>query len=71
MDPNSLTQTAQGSWSSGGHRVQLNNLRPNTRYFFEVISAQRGGTGATVSNTGQFQTLSPGQAAMTIRQPTF
>lgn len=71
MDPNSLTQTAQGSWSSGGHRVQLNNLRPNTRYFFEVISAQRGGVGATVSNTGQFQTLSPGQAAMTIRQPTF
>jgi phosphodiesterase/alkaline phosphatase D-like protein len=70
MDPNSLTQTAQGSWSSGGHRVQLNNLRPNTRYFFEVISAQRG-SGANVSNTGQFQTLSPGQAAMTIRQPTF
>ena len=73
MDPNSLTQTAQGPWSSNGHRVQLNNLRPNTRYFFEVISTQapqRGG-GATVSNTGQFQTLSPGQAAMTIRQPSF
>ena len=69
-DPNSLTQTAQGPWSSGGHRVQLNNLQPNTRYYFAVISAQRG-TAASVSNTGQFQTLNPGQAAMTIRQPTF
>ena len=73
MDPNSLNMTAQGPWSSSGHRVVLNNLQPNTRYFFEVISTQapqRGGN-ATVSNTGQFQTLNPGQAAMTIRQPSF
>jgi hypothetical protein len=72
-DPNSLTQTAQGSWSASGHRVTLNNLRPNTRYFFEVISTQapqRGGAVAA-SNPGQFQTLSAGQTAMTIRQPQF
>jgi phosphodiesterase/alkaline phosphatase D-like protein len=72
-DPNSLTQTAQGAWSSAGHRVTLNNLRPNTRYFFEVISTQapqRGGA-TMASNPGQFQTLSPGQSAMTIRQPQY
>jgi hypothetical protein len=72
-DPNSLTQTAQGSWSSSGHRVILNNLRPNTRYFFEVIStqAQQRGGGAVASNPGQFQTLNAGQSAMTIRQPQY
>jgi hypothetical protein len=72
-DPNALTQTAQGSWSSSTHRVTLNNLQPNTRYFFEVISTQSPQRGGAVmaSNPGQFQTLNPGQSAMTIRQPQY
>ncbi len=72
-DPNALNQTAQGPWSSAGHRVTLNNLNPNTQYFFEVISTQapQQGRGAMVSNTGQFHTLNAGQSAMTIRQPQF
>lgn len=72
-DPNSLTQTAQGPWSSNTHRVTLGNLQPNTRYFFEVISTQapQRGNSAMVSNPGQFQTLSPGQSAMTIRQQQY
>ena len=72
-DPNSLTQTTQGPWSSSAHRVMLNNLRPNTRYFFEVISSQapQQGGATVASNPGQFQTLSPGQSAMTIRQPQY
>ncbi len=68
-DPNSLTQTAQAPWGSTTHRVTLNNLQPNTRYFFEVISTQQRGpatASATATNTGQFQTLNQGQQALTI-----
>jgi len=48
----------------------LNNLQPNTRYYFDVISTQapqRGG-GVASSNTGQFQTLNAGQSAMNVSQ---
>jgi hypothetical protein len=69
-NPNALTQTAQGPWSAATHRVVLNNLQPNTRYYFDVISTQapqRGG-GVASSNTGQFQTLNAGQSAMNVSQ---
>ncbi len=67
-DPNALTQTAQAPWGSTTHRVTVNNLQPNTRYYFEVISSQMQGQNPNVvaTNTGQFQTLNQGQQAMTI-----
>lgn len=67
-DPNSLTQTAQAPWGSTNHQVLLNNLRPNTHYYFEVISSQARGANpnSVATNTGQFQTLNQGQQAMNI-----
>lgn len=68
-DPNALTQTAQAPWGSTNHRVVLNNLQPNTHYYFEVISSQFQGSNAAnavATNTGQFQTLNQGQQAMNI-----
>ena len=35
-----LDQTAEEPWGATTHRVELKNLRPNTRYFFTVRSAQ-------------------------------
>ncbi len=66
-DPNALTQTAQASWTSGTHRVTINNLQPNTKYYFQVQSAQGQGTG-TSAQTGvyPFQTVQNGQAALKI-----
>lgn len=65
-DPNSLTQTAQAPWGSTNHRVQLNNLQPNTQYYFQVISAQSQSGGMMAQSYGQFHTMSQGQQALTI-----
>lgn len=66
-NPNSLNQTAQAPWGSTTHRVTLNNLQPNTHYYFEVISSQSRGSNAMAQSTGQFHTVGQGQQAMTIR----
>ena len=73
-DPNSLNQTAEAPWGEGGvnsaHRVHLNNLQPNTTYYFEVESTQAQGTGTqTRADVGQFITPAPGQAAFNNPQP--
>ena len=62
-----LNQTAQSQWTSGTHTVTLNNLQPNTEYWFQVQSAQAQGTG-TSTQTGAFPfwTPAPGQAAYNI-----
>ncbi len=67
-DPNALTQTAQAPWGSTTHNVTLNNLQPNTRYYFEVISSQTQGNGGMAQSTGQFMTMQQGQQAMTFPQ---
>jgi phosphodiesterase/alkaline phosphatase D-like protein len=66
-DPNALNQTAQGPWTSGTHRVTLNNLQANTRYWFQVQSGQAQGTG-TIAESGAypFKTIAPGQSALNI-----
>lgn len=73
-DPNSLTRTAEAAWGEGGansaHRVHLNNLQPNTTYYFVVESTQAQGTGTqTRADVGQFTTPAPGQAAFNNAQP--
>jgi len=63
-DPNNLSQTAQAPYdrSSGTgqhvtHRVTINNLQPNTTYYFVVDSGQGQGTGTEVkSQVAQFKT---------------
>lgn len=50
-DPDRLGQTAESPYADNdrtraqNHRVQLNNLRPNTTYYFIVDSGQGEGTG--------------------------
>ncbi|HWR34405.1 MAG TPA: fibronectin type III domain-containing protein [Clostridia bacterium] len=64
-DQNAMTQMAQAQWGTN-HRVELNNLQPNTRYYFQVQSAQSQGTNQMAQgNTGQFQTVGQGQQALT------
>jgi phosphodiesterase/alkaline phosphatase D-like protein len=65
-DPNLLNQVAEAPWGSTNHQVTLTNLNPNTKYYFEIQSAQGQGTGTTVlSNISSFQTVQNGQSAMT------
>lgn len=67
-DPNSLTQTAQAQWGGTTHRVTINNLNPNTKYYFKIESGQGQGTGTTASsNAYSFQTIQTGQSAMTMQ----
>lgn len=65
-----LTQTAEARWGGGVHRVQLNNLSPNTTYYFQVESSQAQGTGSSVKSpqAQAFQTLAPGAQAKVITQ---
>ena len=50
-DANNLGQTAKSAYADNektkaqNHRVHLKNLKPNTKYFFQVDSGQGEGTG--------------------------
>lgn len=66
-DPNALSQTAQGSWGSTTHRVDVKNLHPNTKYYFEVVSNQAQGAGTLAqSASGQFHTVGQGQQSLAL-----
>jgi phosphodiesterase/alkaline phosphatase D-like protein len=68
MSATALNHTAEAPWTAGTHRVTLNDLQPNTKYFFQVESTQARGTGsATQGGAYPFQTVQAGQAAMNIR----
>ena len=72
-DPNNLNQKAESPWGANGltHRVQLKNLQPGTRYYFEVETAQAKGTsgGEVESNRYSFQTPNAGQPPIQNQQP--
>jgi phosphodiesterase/alkaline phosphatase D-like protein len=66
-DKNSLNQVAQAPYSDNeksqaqNHRVHINNLKPNTAYYFMVDSGQGEGTGTEAkSSVQQFQTKAAG-----------
>ena len=64
-DPNRLSQTAEQPWGATTHRVDLKNLRPNTRYYFSVHSAQgKNAPGQALDTPPQaFTTAAAGQEA--------
>jgi len=60
---NSLSQTAKSAYADNdktkaqNHRVHLKNLKPNTKYFFQVDSGQGEGTGTEAkSSVAEFTT---------------
>jgi hypothetical protein len=67
-DKNNLTHVAESPANgSNTHRVRIDNLRPNTTYYFQVESSQRGGNRGQAESEGvlSFRTLSSG--AQTVR----
>ena len=46
-DRNSLSQTATAPWGAVTHRVESKNLRPNTTYYYQIISEHASGTGTS------------------------
>lgn len=64
-NPNHLNQTAQMPWGGLTHRVDIRNLQPGTRYYFQVDSGQGRGSGTTaMSGIQQFTTQGGAQNAM-------
>lgn len=65
--PSDLNQVAQAPWGQQTHRVTINNLQPNMKYYFQVQTGQAQGTGeALASAVFQARTEAPGQQAMTF-----
>jgi phosphodiesterase/alkaline phosphatase D-like protein len=63
-DRNNLEQTEQAPWGSSFHRVAVQNLEPNTTYYFVVESSQAEGTGSgSKSTVAGFRTPAPGSQA--------
>lgn len=58
-DPTKMSQTREAVESKDGrnHHVQLDGLKPNTRYYFRVLNA-----GEAISGIGTFQTVAAGDA---------
>jgi Purple acid Phosphatase, N-terminal domain len=48
-DPNHLDQTAGMPWGGLTHRVNLKDLKPDTKYYFQAESPKGQGSGTTVS----------------------
>jgi phosphodiesterase/alkaline phosphatase D-like protein len=67
-DVNNLTQFAESGYSSGStHRVQLNNLRPGTTYYFEVESGQGRRTRGEAESEGVLSFRTPTRGEQIIR----
>ncbi len=58
-DRTKMTQTSEAMESKQGHHyhVQLDGLKPNTRYYFVVVNGSEA-----ISGTGTFQTVSQGDS---------
>jgi len=69
-DPNNLAQLAEAPWGAGGltHRVKLQNLQPNTTYYFKVETGQAQGLqGAEVESPKVYSFKTPPVGAPPIR----
>jgi len=63
--PNDLNKRAEEAWGATTHRVELKNLKPNTRYYFSVHSAQGKNAPGQAQDTPpkEFTTATSGQRA--------
>ena len=64
-DANHLDKTAEQPWGATTHRVEIKNLKPGTRYYYTVHSAQgKNAPGQKVDTEArQFTTATAGQNA--------
>lgn len=59
-DPQHLNQTAGMPWGGLTHRVNLKDLKPDTKYYFRVESSQGQGTGSSaIAPPSSFRTKMP------------
>jgi hypothetical protein len=59
-DVNHMDQTASMPWGGLTHRVNLKDLKPDTKYYFKAESAQGQGSGSTaVAPQSFFRTKAP------------
>lgn len=49
IDPQHLDQTASMPWGGLTHRVDLKDLKPDTRYYFQAESPKGQGTGTSAT----------------------
>jgi phosphodiesterase/alkaline phosphatase D-like protein len=65
-DPNNLSQSAQAPWGGTDHHVTLNNLQPDTTYYWQVRTGQAQGTngGEVRSGVQNFKTTAASASAM-------
>jgi hypothetical protein len=57
VDPHHLDQTAGMPWGGLTHRVSLKDLKPDTKYYFQVESPKGQGTGTSaVAPPASFRT---------------
>jgi len=71
-DKNNLTHVAEAPANgTNTHRVRIDNLRPNTTYYFQVESSQRGGNRGQAESEGvlSFRTLSSGAQTLHNQRP--
>jgi purple acid phosphatase-like protein len=72
-DRNDLQHLAEAPWGADGltHRVRIDNLRPNTTYYFDIETAQARGSGGEVEGKRiySFRTLPSGSSPVRDQQP--
>ena len=63
-DPQHLTATAKVPWTPTTHRVVINNLQPDTRYYFTIASNQSSaGSNQPAPESGQASPEESGEAS--------
>ena len=63
-DPNHLDQIASMPWGGLTHRVNLKDLTPNTKYYYQAESPKAQGTGSTVQAPAASFKTKPGAACV-------
>jgi hypothetical protein len=70
-DPNNLDLKRGMPWGGLTHRVDIENLKPGTTYYFKAESDQGQGTGTTAEATeSSFQTRAAGEKASAPSMPS-
>lgn len=63
-DPDDMTQIAEGDERTTLHRVRIEGLHPNTRYYFQVESIRSSTSPTDNSEILSFRTVAPGQPSI-------